>query len=132
MEVKDLRRNCNDKAINWVAICLEHLEIDASVSIIDMPDRIVTKDYVYLGLSEKLVSPHSYLIMLKKNLSNLKAKGVICHECAHIKQYELGDLEIIDNVIKYQGLNYYPPYNEDAPHERNAMALARKLKRLCK
>ena len=43
MEVKDLRRNCNDKAINWVAICLEHLEIDASVSIIDMPDRIVTK-----------------------------------------------------------------------------------------
>lgn len=62
---------------------------------------------------------------------NIDFKELLLHECAHIRQYEDGDLTLINGEEFWKGKsvdgwsNYW-----SRPHERNARKKVRKIKRL--
>ena len=132
MEITDYRKDGGDKVPQWTEICLNALNLDVNVTLLDMPESLAAYTYEFMGLAQKLPTPGHYLIMVKKGITEVRKCQVVRHECAHIQQYERGDLEITPNTIIYKGHAYYPPYNENDPQERDARQVARKLMKLCK
>lgn len=57
-------------------------------------------------------------------------KELITHECAHICQYEEGDLVDLDGVTYYKGSNITLCAYKYRPHEKNARRRVNKIKRI--
>jgi hypothetical protein len=130
--IVDLRKEKQKRfdAQKWTSLSLEILGVDnITVYLVDAVD-MKNDDYVFYGISEKLVMPDSYRLYILPSASISTKKDVICHECIHIKQYQEGRLRIKDKyTLVFENREYYPPYNPKQPHEIEAFGGQKQLRK---
>lgn len=75
-----------------------------SLSIVYMPKHFSD---IYDGLSEHMFSNH-YAISMKRGMTRIRSRRVLCHEMIHIRDMIRGDLKLLKgtNIYWYKGEEY--------------------------
>jgi hypothetical protein len=90
-----------------------------------------TKDIHIIGFMQKNpFKEHEYSIFYCDEDADFKK--LLLHECAHIKQYEDGDLKLVDGVEFWHGKEANTGRYRCRPHEKDARKKVRKARKKIK